>query len=325
MAPEQSSLKELPEWSTLALSAIVDAVVVAGPDGQIAGWNPGAERLFGYSANEIKGENIQRLAGDGRDWEARDIIARVTAGEVYVNPEAVRRSRDGSPREVTITWSPVRSSAGEVIGMVGVFHDTTTARHVDLALKDRRASDLRAGLVASLFGLSLDLEQASSVENMVEARPLIALAQERIGALLAELRSDADQLARLNLDASEGLAQTMTTLVRELVAPTTTARLNLRPVEPPEEVATALLYVATEALINASRHSSATQIAVDLRETNGAYVLIVQDDGGGFDIERAPSGLGLNRMKVRGARVNGELAILSVPGMGTTVRLSVPM
>ena len=54
-------------------------------------------------------------------------------------------------------------------------------------------------------------------------------------------------------------------------------------------------------------------------------VLLIQDDGGGFDPERIRRGLGLGRMRLCASRVNGDVSLYSVPGMGTTVRFAVPV
>ncbi len=312
------------EWQRRAVSAMVDAVVTADLEGRITSWNGAAERLFGYEAPDIIGQHIARLVGEGREWEAHDILARVSGGETYSNPDAIRRRSNGAPFDVALTWAPLRDATGTLHGMVGVFRDISRAKGVDRALQERRASDIQASYVTSLFAVSLDLEMAAAQDSMANAAPLIESARESIAALIDHVRADADQLQRLNIPEEGGVDAKLTAIARQLVPRTIDVLLNLEAIEARDGLEEAVVYIATEALINAVRHSAATRIAVDLRDTSGSTVLLVQDDGGGFEPERVSRGLGLGRMRLWATRSNGELMLYSVPGMGTTVRLTAP-
>jgi signal transduction histidine kinase len=85
-----------------------------------------------------------------------------------------------------------------------------------------------------------------------------------------------------------------------------------------------LLYIAREAISNAVRHSGATKIAVDLRQSPEELALTVQDNGVGYDPGSARAGLGTVTMRTRAERLGGRLNVLSIPGMGTTVRVLIP-
>ena len=85
-----------------------------------------------------------------------------------------------------------------------------------------------------------------------------------------------------------------------------------------------LLFIAREALSNAVRHGSPTKIAVDLRQNEEETALTIQDNGAGFNTDAVKSGLGSISLRTRAERMGAGLTVISIPGMGTTVRISVP-
>ncbi len=85
-----------------------DAIVSKTLDGIITSWNKGAERLFGYAADEIIGKSVTILIPPGHDDEEPSIIARIRRGEHVEHYETVRRRKDGSLIDILLTISPVR-------------------------------------------------------------------------------------------------------------------------------------------------------------------------------------------------------------------------
>ena len=111
------------------LAAIVagsdDAIVSKDLDGVVTSWNPAAERLFGYAAGEIVGRHVSLLAAPGREDEMPAILGRVRRGERVERFETVRRRKDGSLVEVSLTVSPVRDREGRVVGASKIARDVT--------------------------------------------------------------------------------------------------------------------------------------------------------------------------------------------------------
>jgi diguanylate cyclase (GGDEF)-like protein/PAS domain S-box-containing protein len=108
------------------LSAIVgstdDAIMSWSLDGTVLTWNPGAEAMLGFSAEEIVGKGLALLVAPGNgDWE--EITRRVIAGEKVLNHETVRRHRNGTMLQVTVTCSPMRDEAGQVTAVSCVARD----------------------------------------------------------------------------------------------------------------------------------------------------------------------------------------------------------
>ncbi|GGN05953.1 PAS domain S-box-containing protein [Actinoplanes campanulatus] len=111
------------------LAAIVeasqDAIVSKFPDGTIKTWNPGAERLYGYTAEEMIGSDMTRLLPPDRLGEERDLLARVLGGQALTRFETRRRRKDGAVIEVSLSMAPMRDADGAVIGASTVAHDIT--------------------------------------------------------------------------------------------------------------------------------------------------------------------------------------------------------
>lgn len=114
------------------LAAIVDssydAIVGKDLNSVITNWNRAAERLFGYTADEAVGQSILMLIPDGMHGEEADIIERVRRGERVASYETTRRRKDGSLVTVSITVSPIRNSAGKIIGASKIARDITAAK-----------------------------------------------------------------------------------------------------------------------------------------------------------------------------------------------------
>jgi diguanylate cyclase (GGDEF)-like protein/PAS domain S-box-containing protein len=114
------------------LAAVVgfsgDAIISSTPDGVISSWNPAAERLFGYTSEEIIGEPGILLSPKDRVEETGDMMARVRAGEVVENLESFRVRKDGTLFPVSVTVAPIRNEAGAVIGTTEIPRDVTEQR-----------------------------------------------------------------------------------------------------------------------------------------------------------------------------------------------------
>src|SRR6202167_489668 len=130
--------RKLAERTTSLLAAIVDssddAILSKKLDGTITSWNKGAERLFGYKAEEAIGRHITLIVPSERRSEEEDILRRMARGERVEHFETVRRRRDGTYLDVSLTISPIRDAAGGVIGASNVARDITERRQAEAAL-----------------------------------------------------------------------------------------------------------------------------------------------------------------------------------------------
>jgi len=120
------------ENAALRLAAIVessdDAIVSKDLDGIIATWNPGAERLFGYTAGEAIGKPVTMLIPPDHLDEEPEILQRIRRGERVEHYETIRRRKDGSLVDISLTVSPIKDSDGRVIGASKIARGITERR-----------------------------------------------------------------------------------------------------------------------------------------------------------------------------------------------------
>ncbi|MGH6897761.1 MAG: PAS domain S-box protein [Geminicoccaceae bacterium] len=127
-------------WLAAIVESSDEAIVSKTLDGIVTSWNPAAERLFGYAADEAIGRHISILAAPGHEDEMPAILERVRRGEKVARYETVRRRKDGSPVDVSLTVSPIRDEAGRVIGASKIASDIMARKRAEAAL---RASEER--------------------------------------------------------------------------------------------------------------------------------------------------------------------------------------
>ena len=149
------------------LAAIIDssndAIISKDLDGIIATWNDAAERIFGYTADEMIGRPIMTLIPVERQDEEETILARIRQGERIDHYETVRQRKDGRRIEISLSVSPIRDAAGTVVGASKIVHDITTRKQIERALAKRMDEQ------AALFEFTDRLFRAASVEDIHEA------------------------------------------------------------------------------------------------------------------------------------------------------------
>jgi PAS domain S-box-containing protein len=117
-----------------AVESSNDAVVTLSLEGTITGWNPAAERLFGYSAAEAMGAEIDLIFPVDRLVEMHDLLRRVGEGETIEHHETVQLRRDRGTVEVSLAISPIKTPSGAIIGAFKTAHDISESRRTQQAL-----------------------------------------------------------------------------------------------------------------------------------------------------------------------------------------------
>jgi PAS domain S-box-containing protein len=130
------------EQSDAQLAGIVaassDAIVSKTLDGTILTWNPGAERLYGYTAREMIGNDVTVILPPDRPDEERGLLARVSAGELIKHHETRRVRKDGTTIYVSLSMAPVRDPAGVIVGASTISHDITAEVEAERRLRFER-------------------------------------------------------------------------------------------------------------------------------------------------------------------------------------------
>ena len=122
----------------------LDGIITVDLEGRITSWNPSAETVYGYSESEVVGQDFLTILPDAKGV-FDEIRARIRAGETNPPIETVRRRKDGSLVDLSLTVSPVRDSSGNFVGVSGINRDITERKRAEEALRLTQFSVDRAG------------------------------------------------------------------------------------------------------------------------------------------------------------------------------------
>ncbi|MDB5133105.1 MAG: yycG 6 [Mucilaginibacter sp.] len=139
IAIDITEIKQAEEKSA-RLAAIVetsdDAIVSKTPDGVVTSWNAAAERMFGYTADEMIGQPIYKIIPADRHDEELNILARLRAGERVDHFETKRQPKDGRLLDVSLTISPVKDARGLITGLSKIARDITEKKQEEQRKND---------------------------------------------------------------------------------------------------------------------------------------------------------------------------------------------
>jgi len=189
-----------------------DAIIGKSLDGIITSWNKGAERLFGYTAEEAVGNSVTILIPPDRHNEERVILARLRRGERIDHYETVRQRKDGGSIVISLTVSPVQDSEGRIVGASKIARDITEQRRaearekelmVEIAYMNRRASagqlsaslthevsqPLAGILAAASAGLRLLRADKPDVQKVEAALEAVVAAGHRANDIVESVRA----------------------------------------------------------------------------------------------------------------------------------------
>jgi PAS domain S-box-containing protein len=162
------------------LAAIVDssydAIIGKNLNSIITDWNQAAERMFGYSAEEAVGQSILMLLPEHMHNEEAEIIGRIRRGEGVGSHETTRKRKDGSLIAVSITVSPIRNNAGEIIGASQIARDISAAkeseRRIRLLMREvnHRVKNQFAVILSMVRETSKRSTDPREFEEMIRAR-----------------------------------------------------------------------------------------------------------------------------------------------------------
>ena len=337
----------------LLIDAVVDyAIFMLDRSGNVASWNPGAQRAKGYSPDEIVGRHFSvfytdedALAGK----PARLLAAARDHGRA--EDEGWRIRKDGSRFWANVVITAVRDEGGDLLGYAKITRDLTQSHRLnelervaaDSALVQSAREDEKKRIARELHD---DLGQRISALKMTLARHETDISQyvpTNVSDRLSGIRELAAQL--------DAMATAMRRVAADLRPPVLddlglgaalewmTENFELRygmPVECEIDVdelhlndraAISLFRVAQEALTNIARHAKASQVAVTLSTDDKDCVLRIGDDGVGLPAEwqLRPDAFGMRSMRERITQLGGNLSIESKPGEGVTVTAKVPL
>ncbi|HUS08997.1 MAG TPA: ATP-binding protein [Pyrinomonadaceae bacterium] len=131
-------------WLSAIIESADDAIISKTLNGVITSWNAGAQRIFGYTSEEILGKPVAILIPADHPNEEPEILARLRAGERIDHYETVRLRKDGTLVDISLTVSPIIDSAGTIIGASKIARDISERRRAEVVLAELYKSAERA-------------------------------------------------------------------------------------------------------------------------------------------------------------------------------------
>ena len=336
------------------LAAIVesseDAIISKDLTGTIQTWNVSAEQIYGYSAEEAIGRSMRLLLPSGREDEEQQILDQIRRGQRVSHFETARVRKGGNLIDVSLTISPIRNTAGNIIGASHVARDITERRvleeqarraHIHQLLLERTFSaqeeekcriarelhDEAGQLLASLL---VGLRALEDFENIEDAKAKGRLLREITVQTIDEVGRLARGLHPILLD-DHGLRVALSRYVSDYTdTHNITVNLTVGNCDPgnlSRAIQIGLYRIIQEALTNVARHSRAKAVGIAFTYSGTVLEVAVSDDGCGFDTAAdfvSTGHLGIQSMRERAAMLGGTVRIAS-EGKGTQVLVRIPL
>lgn len=332
-------------------SASDDAILGVNLDSTVLLWNPGAERMFGWSADEMIGNSIHRLIEPERIPEIEKLIHRARNNQDIPPAEADLIHKDGHRILTSRSITPIRNSQGEPIGAVVVVRDISQLKLAERQLEAshqqiRQLSTRQQQLLEQqLLGVARELHdefgqelaamkfELAWLERHLQVEPRI---EERLESLNQLLDSTIRGLRRVSrqmrppLLEELGLCHALDDLLasysqRFEFQTRFDCNARLLPFNP--DAALAIYRIIQEALTNVARHAQARQVAVSLALEGQDLRVHILDDGQGLPESPGQNGehFGILGMKERARSWSGSLEVSSQPEGGTRVEARFPL
>ncbi len=187
-APPESLLAAIVESSE-------DAIVSTDLDGVVTSWNAGAQRIFGYKTEEMVGQSFLSLVPRDRHAEFVDMLRRLGAGEQIERFETTRLRKDLQPVEVSVTISPIKDAAGQIVGAAKIAHDVMERKRMERMLI--RSEKLAAtGRMAATVAHEIN-NPLESVLNFVYLARRNTPSHEQAHGYLLSAESELDRVAQI--------------------------------------------------------------------------------------------------------------------------------
>ncbi|ABF39697.1 PAS/PAC sensor signal transduction histidine kinase [Candidatus Koribacter versatilis Ellin345] len=205
------------------LAAIVessdDAIVSKNLDGVITSWNAAAERLFGYTAEEIIGQSVLRIIPRELQHEEPGIITRLRAGERIDHYETRRRKKNGESIDVSLTVSPIRDERGTVIGGSKILRDISDRKIAEAAIIEKERFAAAGRLAATLaHEVNNPLEAITNLSYLLSIHEGLDSEAANLAALLLKEVQRAGEITRQTLVYYRESKVPLLVSLREVVA-----------------------------------------------------------------------------------------------------------
>jgi PAS domain S-box-containing protein len=343
-----AALRESEERLRLIIKSVEDyAIITTDTKGIINGWNPGAERIFGFTPDEILGQNAELLftpEDRKKGVPAKEMQNAIKKGSA--DDERFHLRKDGTLFYASGVMHPLKD--GKIEGFVKIARDMTERLKAEKAHSDKEilqrligaqederrriARDLHDELGQQLTALRLKLDEIQKLckdnedlcARIVEVQEAAGRIDDGVDFLTWELRP----IVLDDLGLRAALEKYVQEWSQHAGVEAEFIHSGQRAIRFTPEIEINLYRIVQEALNNIHKHAKANRAGVILDKRGDAIVLIVEDDGVGFNPKNKKTrakGLGLLGMKERTVLVGGIIEIESKLKMGTTIYVRVPL
>jgi len=348
----EQSLQEIEERYHMVVESAADSIMLFdGESLRCLDANQAACKMYGYSREEFCGLRHSDITAEPEQSAAS--IRETLSGQSKRIPKRYHRRKDGTIFPVEISGSTF--TIGDRKMLCGIVRDITErvqleeevresrarfqqlARRTDRLLVEQSAAisrELHDDLGQSLTAMAMDLtlverdlrkQPGSTTEPAESLRDLRSLLNDLIGKV-----SNLSHILHPAVLGETGIVESLAWQLEEFGRRSgiaTKLRLRLESAVLPEECALGVFRCVQEALTNCARHSRAEKVEIEVRKRKAAFVVVVRDNGIGFDLDKIDNrvGFGLLSMEERAAVCGGHANIHSQPGVGTTITIVVPL
>jgi PAS domain S-box-containing protein len=336
-----------------------DAIIGKTLDGIILSWNVGAERIYGYSAEEIVGRPISLLLPPDRPDEFSRLIDRIKKGEYVDHYETVRLRKDGKQIYVSISLSPVKDDAGRIIGASSIHRDISEKKRLEEERKDFYAMithDIKSPLSAimgysELISMEKSDKLGGDIKEMIGAINSAGARLHRvIGDFLSLSRMESGRMtvniapSDIKLMLSDVCKDLKSSLEEKKLSFDTEIMEGMPRVEIDQKLVQRAVCNLLQNAVNYTPASGFIKLKANTRDENDGTVLVISvtDSGHGIPTEerhkifekyyRSPNtagtkgtGLGLAIVKAVAEAHGGRVELESEEGQGSTFRLVLPV
>jgi two-component system, chemotaxis family, CheB/CheR fusion protein len=268
------------DWLAAIVESSDDAIVSKTLDGTVTSWNPAAERLFGYTAEDMVGRPISILAAPDRKNEMPVILESIRRGEKVDHYETVRRCKDGSLVDISLTVSPIRDETGRIVGASKIARDITAQKRLEE--RQRMLTAELSHRVKNLFAVVQVLAERSASKATSAAECIEAFC----GRLQALNAAHSALIAESWSWAS--LASLVETALQPYLGAGDRIRLEVRDLRLNPDFALTLALGLNELATNAAKYGALASptgritltARVEAGESGDEFRLVWQEDGG---------------------------------------------
>ena len=336
---ERKNLEEQQLLITSIVNSSDDAIISKNLDGIITSWNKGAEKLLGYSFEEMIGRHISKLVPDFIKGEEKIILNSISEGKSVDHYETQRVTKDGKLIDVSLTVSPIRDSTGNITGASKVLRDITETKQYEQTLAKaaiKAQEEERYEIGAELHDNVGQLLATSQIflGIMKKSLPEKSMGtydntQKSLTMAVAEIRNVSHRLAPVFFD-EESFEQALKRLLKISNAENKydiSLKIDRTIKKYPfsRELQLNLYRILQEQLRNIIKHAKATSITVEITMKQQQMQLKIADNGIGFDIKTTKGGIGLANMNRRARLFSGTFIIDSTIGKGSRVVVQIPL